>query len=205
MHRDEDEHGDRDRDGEDDLRQIARERGLERVEAGDRGRRHLGALDAVERGRTIAEPPLDQLDRSDAKTPVAAQRPSTSKPDAATARRPRRQRADASSTATPSRSAPPKTRAATAAIRTAWARTSSAAATPSAASSASSARTAPARRTRRRSSPPIVVLGAGLAWERSAGDGDLVTARAAPGRRGTSSPGRAGSAAARSAPRRSSP
>ena len=59
---DEDEHRDRDGDGQDDLRQIAGERRLERVDTRDRGRRHLGALGAVERGGTIAQPSLDELE-----------------------------------------------------------------------------------------------------------------------------------------------
>ena len=53
--RDEHEHRDRDVDGEDDLRQVAGERRLERVDAGDRRRRDLGALGAVERGRADRE------------------------------------------------------------------------------------------------------------------------------------------------------
>ena len=61
-HRDEHEHRDRDGDSEDDLRQIAGERRLERVDSADSRRSHLGALSAIERGGMIAKPSLDELE-----------------------------------------------------------------------------------------------------------------------------------------------
>ena len=60
--RDEDEHGDRHGHSEDDLREIARERRLERVDAADRSGGDLGALGAVERGRLTTQPSLDELE-----------------------------------------------------------------------------------------------------------------------------------------------
>ena len=48
--------------GEHELRQIAGEGGLERVDPADRDRRNLGAPGVVERGRPVAEPPLDELE-----------------------------------------------------------------------------------------------------------------------------------------------
>ena len=59
---DEHEHGDRDDGCEEDLRQVTGERGLERVDAVHRGRRDLGALGAVERGRVVAQPGLDEVE-----------------------------------------------------------------------------------------------------------------------------------------------
>ena len=44
------------------LREIPRERRLERIGAGDGGRRDLGALGAVERRGLIWQPPLDELE-----------------------------------------------------------------------------------------------------------------------------------------------
>ena len=60
--RDEDEDGDRHDHREHELRQVARERRLERVDAGDGDRRDLGAPRAVERRRPVAEPPLDEVE-----------------------------------------------------------------------------------------------------------------------------------------------
>ena len=48
--------------GEHELRQVAGEGCLERVDAGDRDRRDLGAPGAVESGRPVAEPPLDEVE-----------------------------------------------------------------------------------------------------------------------------------------------
>ena len=58
------EHENRDRhdDGEDDLREVAREGRLERVHARHGGRRNLGALDAVERSRPAPQPRLDEVE-----------------------------------------------------------------------------------------------------------------------------------------------
>ena len=56
------EDGNRDDDGEHDLRQVAGVGGLERVDARDGGRRHLGALDAVEGGRLALQAPLDEVE-----------------------------------------------------------------------------------------------------------------------------------------------
>ena len=61
-HGDEREHGDRDDAGEDDLRQIARERRLERADARDRERRDLAALRSVERSRLRAQPGRDEVE-----------------------------------------------------------------------------------------------------------------------------------------------
>ena len=58
---DEGEHGDRDDGRQHELREVAGERGLERVDAADGERRHLRALGAVERGRPVAEPALDDV------------------------------------------------------------------------------------------------------------------------------------------------
>ena len=78
---DEDEHRDRDGDGEHDLRQIARERRLERVDAADRRRRDLGALGAVERSRLDRAAAARRASRRSCEsTSVAARRPTTSKP-----------------------------------------------------------------------------------------------------------------------------
>ena len=60
--RDEDEHGDRHDHREHELWQVAGERRLERVDAGDGDRRDLGAPRAVERRRPVAEPPLDEVE-----------------------------------------------------------------------------------------------------------------------------------------------
>ena len=55
------EHGDRDDRRQHELREVAGERGLERVDAADGEGRHLRALRAVERGRAVAEPALDDV------------------------------------------------------------------------------------------------------------------------------------------------
>ena len=60
--RDEHEHRDRHDHGEDDLREVAGEGRLERVDAGDRRGRDLGALRAVERGRALSQPRLDEVE-----------------------------------------------------------------------------------------------------------------------------------------------
>ena len=60
--RDESEHGDRNRQRQHELGEVAGEQRLERIDAGHRGRRDLGALGAVEGGRPVAEPPLDELE-----------------------------------------------------------------------------------------------------------------------------------------------
>ena len=60
--RDEREDGDRHDDRQDDLREVARERRLERVHARHGGGRHLRALGAVERGRPAAKPRLDDVE-----------------------------------------------------------------------------------------------------------------------------------------------
>ena len=60
--RDEDEDGRRHDRCEHELWQVAGERRLERVDAGDGDRRDLGAPRAVERGRPVAEPPLDEVE-----------------------------------------------------------------------------------------------------------------------------------------------
>ena len=54
------EHRDRDDAAEHELRQVAGEVRLERVDALHRGRRQLAGLRAVERGRLVAQPPLDE-------------------------------------------------------------------------------------------------------------------------------------------------
>ena len=59
--RDERKHGDGDDEREHELREVARERGLERVHAADGERRHLGALGAVEGRRPVAESALDDV------------------------------------------------------------------------------------------------------------------------------------------------
>ena len=59
---DEHEHGDGDGGGEEDLRQVAGERRLERVDAVHRGRRDLRALGAVERRGLVAQPRLDEVE-----------------------------------------------------------------------------------------------------------------------------------------------
>ena len=59
---DEREHGDRHDERQHELRQVAGERRLERVHAADGGGRELGALGAVEGGRPVAEPPLDEVE-----------------------------------------------------------------------------------------------------------------------------------------------
>ena len=59
--RDERENGDRYDDGQDDLREVARERRLERVDARHGGGRDLCALGAVERGRLPPKPRLDDV------------------------------------------------------------------------------------------------------------------------------------------------
>ena len=131
-------------DRQHDLRQVARERRLERVDAGDRDRCDLGALRPVERRRLIAEPSLDELE------PEPCQHVGCGAP-ADGFEAPGRRRADDGGQdeqrerRRPGRRAdvPANARAATWAIRTAWARTSSAASTPSAASAASRARTGP--------------------------------------------------------------
>ena len=61
-HRHEDEHGDRHHHGQHDLRQVAREGRLERVDASDGDRRHLGALGPVETCWAVAEPSLDDVE-----------------------------------------------------------------------------------------------------------------------------------------------
>ena len=58
-----------------DLREVARERRLERLDAVDRGGRDLGALHSVERGRLPPQPGLHQLEaqlRDDPARRVAA-------------------------------------------------------------------------------------------------------------------------------------
>ena len=148
---------------EHDLRQVAGERRLERVDAGDRERGDLGALGTVERRRLIAQPPLDELEpeprqhvgrgaparrpRSPRRPPRGRRRPDEQderrRPGRARHVRRRRGRRRA-------RSGPPaRGRAARRA-------------TPSTASAASRARAARARRSRRGSSGRTRLPGAGL-------------------------------------------
>jgi hypothetical protein len=61
-HRDERDHRDRDDERQDELRQQAGERGLERVHAGHGCGRHLRALGAVERGRVVSESPRHEIE-----------------------------------------------------------------------------------------------------------------------------------------------
>ena len=56
------EHGDRDDDREHDLWEVPGIGGLERVEPADCDRRHLGALDAVERRGPVAQPAPDEVE-----------------------------------------------------------------------------------------------------------------------------------------------
>ena len=125
------------------LREVAGERRLERVDAADGSRRHLGALGAVEGGRPVAEPPLDdvepQVGRRRARPP-AGRRPRS--PRRRPRGPPRRRRGARAGRPRSASDAPSNPRAATRAISTAWARTSSAATTPRAASAARRPRTA---------------------------------------------------------------
>ncbi len=85
--RNEHQHRDRDDDREDDLRQVARERRLERVDARDGRRGHLRALHPVERGRAAPQPRVSTRSRRSCEmTSAAARRPATSNPQAPSAR-----------------------------------------------------------------------------------------------------------------------
>ena len=59
---DEREHGNRNRERQHELGEVAREQRLEGIDSGHGGGCDLGALGAVEGGRPVAEPSLDELE-----------------------------------------------------------------------------------------------------------------------------------------------
>ena len=193
------EHGDGHDAGEHELRQVAGEVGLERVDALDRGRRDLACLGAVERGRLAAEPPLDEREPK-----LGEHRPAPrAGPRPRSPRRARRGAAKASAEQDErrvdiARAGRRRRRAAT--IRASSDRLQRGRAapwpTPSGDVEREQARARPARggggagRARARSSLGRRLDAGGSA---SAGsDARLVAAEPVRGRRGTSSPGRAG-------------
>ena len=109
--RDERENGDGHDEREDDLREVAGERRLERLDARDRGGRDLGALRAVERRRRDGAASSRRRRAEAARSrrrPRASRRPRSPTPRARARRRPRRAARGASR---PRRATRPRTRA----------------------------------------------------------------------------------------------
>ena len=129
------------------------------------GRRHLSALGAVERGRPVAQPPLDEVESELREHVRRGAAPATSNPQAGAARATTTATSSASGARDVCERGPAKARAATCAMRTAWASTSSAATSPSAASAASSDPHRPRAAQQARIDRPHRRLAAGLPRE----------------------------------------
>ena len=114
-------HGQRDHRGEDHLREVAGEVGLERVDALHRRGGDLTALDAIRCDRVATQPPATTSSRSSDSTLDAARRPATSIDHASTPRAAKRDASSARSSRSAASEAPSNARATMRASRVAWA------------------------------------------------------------------------------------